>query len=92
MVVLCRGVPSPPAAAPPCSSAAAARFPNATACKRERDAPVTTAEGGWGGGREAGGEAEARKEKGRWIKKKERGGAEVWGPQVVVGMEMNYRG
>jgi hypothetical protein len=53
---------------------------------------VTTAEGGWGGGREAGGEAEARKEKGRWIKKKERGGAEVWGPQVVVGMEMNYRG
>jgi hypothetical protein len=69
----------------PYSSAVAARFPNA-ARERERDAPATTAEGGWGGGSEVGGEAEVSKEKGRRIKKKEREGADMWGPQVVVRM------
>jgi hypothetical protein len=79
-----RGVPPPLAAAAPTPLRSPPDSP--TPLARERDAPATTAEGGWGGGSEVGGEAEVSKEKGRRIKKKEREGADMWGPQVVVRM------
>jgi hypothetical protein len=73
MAVLCRGVPLPHAAAPPDPLRRPPDSPTPPHA-RERDAPATTAKGGWGGGSEVGGEAEACKEKGRQIKKRERRG------------------